>query len=298
MVWKGAAGLVAVKRGWSWPAFFFGFIWAAAKSLWLVFLLMLLAEVIAAIIMNQMNPETASGFNILFAIVYSVFCGSEGNSWRSKDLKKKGYVVAGVVTAIDQEDAIAQIAQTTDMAPTKVIKNPHSVRNTVIIVLVAALVVMSAIALVDISAFKQTNSAFSSFDENNEDVKIAESLAGNANIIPDPSLSGLDSDYVSSRCLKLGAVVAELKVASQNGTVDLSDQDAVISLMAKLMAQEGLNRPTDYFMGASVVTHSNSVALFGDDPQTVQTGFALGCMYMGGYVNNYKLLHSLEKVHR
>ncbi|OCG07622.1 hypothetical protein A9G13_05175 [Gilliamella sp. wkB178] len=117
----------AVKQGWSWPAFFFGIIWAIIKRLWgLVGILCGLA-VLLFFISLAFDPISSSGYysqsqlqsaaaldsflNIL-AIVVSIVLGRQGNKLRELNLTKKGYQLIHTVDAENPDKAIAE-AKTT-----------------------------------------------------------------------------------------------------------------------------------------------------------------------------------------
>lgn len=94
-----------VKQGWSWPAFFFTWIWAFLKKLWIAGILLLFLTL--ALIFSQTFLGVILGLsevgtdNAVFAIVglfFKIFvfifhciCGMAGNSWRRKSLVSRGY---------------------------------------------------------------------------------------------------------------------------------------------------------------------------------------------------------------
>lgn len=110
-VYKNPMGSVeAVKLGWSWPALFFGAIWALIKKLWLVFFGIFIYSIAIVVIVNIIN-KNADLTNLLINIgnvAISVFLGLNGNSLREKNLISRGFKqVGGVVNASSPEGAIA-----------------------------------------------------------------------------------------------------------------------------------------------------------------------------------------------
>ena len=112
-IWANPQGdYEAVKQGWSWPAFFFNWIWALTKKMWLLGIgvgaaFMLLSTIIDGDPDAMENPdamETLLGFAMIFAA--AVF-GVKGNTWREKHLWFRGYEALGVVDSPSPEAAVA-----------------------------------------------------------------------------------------------------------------------------------------------------------------------------------------------
>jgi hypothetical protein len=78
-----------VKDGFSWPAFFFSWLWLAAKRMWIVLALFvalqLLAAAFAAAIAAPFWFTWAFGFGV------SLFLGLEGNALYRWSLARRGY---------------------------------------------------------------------------------------------------------------------------------------------------------------------------------------------------------------
>ena len=81
----------AVKIGWSWPAFFFSWIWCFVKGLvGQGFLVIAIAFFSGAVSAN--SPETLVAFDFVPLLV-SIFLGSQGNLIREKKLISRGYLL-------------------------------------------------------------------------------------------------------------------------------------------------------------------------------------------------------------
>jgi uncharacterized protein YacL len=93
----------AVKIGWSWPAFFFSFIWALVKKMWALGIGLL---VLSLIFISMIGPGADLLINILSVIVSIIF-GIYGNSWLEKNLESRGYEVKDIITAKNPEEAKA-----------------------------------------------------------------------------------------------------------------------------------------------------------------------------------------------
>jgi len=92
----------AVKQGWSWPAFFFTWIWALSKKMYLFGTLGLIALIGPDFIPGLTNAQT-----LTFAIfVFGVF-GIVGNDARRANLKKRGFELMATITGETPEGAIA-----------------------------------------------------------------------------------------------------------------------------------------------------------------------------------------------
>ena len=93
---RGTSEVVGVKIGFSWPAFFFGSLWAAAKGAWLLFAGLL---VIDALVWFG-SGYAAQSRNVLLVLVflvanlvYVVIRGVYGNRWLEASLRRRGFVV-------------------------------------------------------------------------------------------------------------------------------------------------------------------------------------------------------------
>jgi hypothetical protein len=97
----------AVKQGWSWPAFFFGCIWAVVKKMWLLGLGVFAALVILQVVLG--NPSTGSDDALvnLLSFAAAIIFGVNGNKWRASYLLSHGYDFEGEVEAANPEAAIA-----------------------------------------------------------------------------------------------------------------------------------------------------------------------------------------------
>lgn len=108
----------AVKQGWSWPAFFFSFIWAFVKKMnavgggvvgGLVFLIIFFGA-----IENSSNADSNDALNALFGFVeiaLAVVFGVNGNRWRELNLGTRGYQLKGIISAETDESALMLYAK-------------------------------------------------------------------------------------------------------------------------------------------------------------------------------------------
>ena len=93
-----ALGLEAVKNGWSWPAFFFTWIWAFVKKLWLIGVIVFLFGILASSI-----PEAW----LVGELIISIVMGAKGNELRVKRLRDLGYEQVATVGARTPDEALA-----------------------------------------------------------------------------------------------------------------------------------------------------------------------------------------------
>jgi hypothetical protein len=100
-------GYEAVKQGFSWPGFFFTWIWAFAKGLPGIGGLLLLAWVVVQILVHSGQPVLAI-FGGVVALVIVLIVGFNGNAWRRSSLAKQGYQLVETVEAESPEAAIAR----------------------------------------------------------------------------------------------------------------------------------------------------------------------------------------------
>ncbi len=99
----------AVKQGWSWPAFFFGFIWAFVKKMWQIGLGVILGFMALGMFLDLSNGQTENDviLNILSLLVAVVF-GLNGNRWRVRNLTSRGYEMKMTLISENPEMAIAE----------------------------------------------------------------------------------------------------------------------------------------------------------------------------------------------
>src|SRR5689334_11460701 len=96
----------AVKRGFSWPGFFFSWIWALSRGLWLHATIIIgFAAVIGLVdfIFFGGNPWLSG----LMGFVVNLAVGVRGNSWRSRKLERNGYEFTALIEARSPASAVA-----------------------------------------------------------------------------------------------------------------------------------------------------------------------------------------------
>jgi hypothetical protein len=101
--------LVLVKEGFSWPAFFFAFLWAVWHRLWVAALVFALAELVlnAAMFFAAPNPPAHLALSLALAAVI----GHVANDFRRKKLDAQGFAFAGVVTGDDDDTALRRFLE-------------------------------------------------------------------------------------------------------------------------------------------------------------------------------------------
>ncbi len=101
-IYKNLSGQVeAVKQGWSWPGFFFTWIWCFVKGLHGLGAGLLIAWLIGRIV--SVENEAMSALTSLASLGISIWLGVSGNEMREKKLKQNGYELLCTT-----EDAVAE----------------------------------------------------------------------------------------------------------------------------------------------------------------------------------------------
>lgn len=103
-------GNEAVKKGFSWPGFFFGFIWAFVKGLPGIGFLLIIAAVGLRVLEAVAVAERSSGMMVFVALLYLavlLVVGFQGNNWRRSKLTQKGYILTKAIDAANPDAAIA-----------------------------------------------------------------------------------------------------------------------------------------------------------------------------------------------
>ncbi len=99
----------AVKKGWSWPAFFFGFVWALVKHLWLVAILTLpvwfFFGVLSDVVERMQNARFSFAL-LLVGLILQFLFGLFGNRWRENSLRTKGFTRVAAVQAVSVKAAL------------------------------------------------------------------------------------------------------------------------------------------------------------------------------------------------
>jgi|694.fasta_scaffold91463_4 hypothetical protein len=92
---------VAIKQGWSWPAFFFQWIWAFTKGLIPIGVLFLILNLLFALIpvKNAANP---------YLLIAGIVFGLKANKWWAAKLLKAGFSEKATVQASNPNEAISK----------------------------------------------------------------------------------------------------------------------------------------------------------------------------------------------
>lgn len=98
----------AVKQGWSWPAFFFSFLWAFLKKQWVLGAAVLGGMFAFGFVLGLAGAGAGGDALIhLVSFIVNVMFGVNGNAWREKNLLSRGYQHVETVTAANPEGALA-----------------------------------------------------------------------------------------------------------------------------------------------------------------------------------------------
>jgi Protein of unknown function (DUF2628) len=104
-------GYEAVKDGFSWPGFFFTWIWAFVKGL-VGMGFLLLGAVVVMNILSAAGEETRnpglSVLSVVLGLAAVLVTGFNGNKWREKALARKGYEFLEKVQADSPEAATSK----------------------------------------------------------------------------------------------------------------------------------------------------------------------------------------------
>jgi len=106
-------GYEAVKQGFSWPAFFFGFIWALVKKLWKISVVLFLAF----ILLNLLSTLALESHSLLLSLVTTIgylllwlIPALKGNIWREHQLGSSDYHPVKTVAATNSAQAVIQVS--------------------------------------------------------------------------------------------------------------------------------------------------------------------------------------------
>lgn len=105
-------GLLAIKSGFSWPAFLFSFVWAAVKRLYPV-AGGILVGVAAAIAGGHFVVPEFYFLGYALAVGVLLFAGFKGNGWLAESAALAGYEFQTTVAAGSKADALSRFRRTT-----------------------------------------------------------------------------------------------------------------------------------------------------------------------------------------
>ena len=92
-------GAVLVKEGFSWPAFWFGPIWALALNLWAVAAVLLAAAAVFGLALELSGADFLARAAIIAG--FQMLVGFTANDFRRWSLARRGFAEASVVAAPD-----------------------------------------------------------------------------------------------------------------------------------------------------------------------------------------------------
>ena len=104
----------AVKQGWSWPAFFFTWVWALVKNLWVVGIVVGIVGIAVGLLLRSALQSSSQAGGTLFVVllgvgfVVNVWFGRNGNKWREANLVSRNYLLIGQVKAGTPQGAVAK----------------------------------------------------------------------------------------------------------------------------------------------------------------------------------------------
>ena len=91
-------GIAVVKQGFSWPAFFFGSLWALARRVYPLFFAMLLLDSVLWFVTGYAEAHGSFGWALLGlfgTLAYASVRGRHGNRWVESFLVSRGYMPRG-----------------------------------------------------------------------------------------------------------------------------------------------------------------------------------------------------------
>jgi len=103
-------GYEAVKQGFSWPGFWFTWIWAFVKKLPVLGVVLLVGLVLLRVLMETREPVYV-WLGAIATIVIAVTVGIKGNEWRENSLLGRGYQLMDTLPADNPDVAINKLVQ-------------------------------------------------------------------------------------------------------------------------------------------------------------------------------------------
>src|SRR5262249_4140841 len=116
-------GLSAVKRGFSWPGFFFASLWALFERMWLRGCALLLLEA-GLWVMTWQIASNDRVFALMVGLGFRLYVGINGNSGRGAGWEDRGWVPMGAIKARDAQDATAKVTVSGGVIPPELKAGP------------------------------------------------------------------------------------------------------------------------------------------------------------------------------
>ena len=99
-----------MKSGFSWPGFFFTWIWAFVSGLWIIGAVLLAVNLVLAVIAYGVFGGDAL-IGAILSLAFQFLVGVKGNSWKSKSLESRDYYYLCTVPANSPAAAQAKLQQ-------------------------------------------------------------------------------------------------------------------------------------------------------------------------------------------
>jgi len=103
-------GYEAVKQGFSWPGFWFTWIWAFVKRLYVIAVVLLVGLVLLRVLVETREPGLV-WLGAVGALVVALGVGFKGNDWRESSLVNRGYQLMDTLQAENPDVAINRLVQ-------------------------------------------------------------------------------------------------------------------------------------------------------------------------------------------
>ena len=94
---RAAENPIFVREGFSWKAFFFGFLWSFYHRLWLVSTALMAVSIV--FLLASEHKWLDAGSLLILQIAFSFFVGFSANDWRRKVLCAHGYITYDIVAS-------------------------------------------------------------------------------------------------------------------------------------------------------------------------------------------------------
>jgi hypothetical protein len=110
-------GYEAVKNGFSWPGFFFTWIWAFTKGLPGIAVLLLVACLLTQgfWVFRDLNLLP---LGVVGVLAVALLAGFQGNRWREKSLTRRGFRLMEILRQRSPDAAISKIYENTNLEKT------------------------------------------------------------------------------------------------------------------------------------------------------------------------------------
>ena len=124
-------GSAAVKRGFSWPGFFFNWLWALVKRVWIAAVVLTIVAAVIGYLLSELHQSNLA-FVVAVKLLFCAIVGFRANAWLAASIEARGYAFRGLVPARTPAEALAKVATVGNNRPDEWNQSPPPIWFTLV----------------------------------------------------------------------------------------------------------------------------------------------------------------------